>query len=115
MTHNEFVQGYRSGQLAAHVNKTMAMQLMNTTAVAKRYRAAHLFWSWVWFLSIPAAIACFIWTKWWIGIIVLVVGFMLPRAIKESAYQFVLEQALEDEQFFKLAIEAEALEVSPPA
>ena len=88
---------------------------MGTTAMAKRYRAAHLFWSWVWFLSVPAAIACMIWVRWWIGLIVLIIGFALPKAIKQSAAQFVIEQALDDEQFYNLAIESKVLMISERA
>lgn len=115
MTHEEFVQAYRTGKIAARVNRSLALQLMGTTAMAKRYRAAHLFWSWVWFLSVPAAIACMIWVRWWIGLIVLITGFALPKAIKQSAAQFVIEQALDDEQFYNLAIESKVLMISERA
>ena len=112
MTHAEFVERYRSGQLEAHVDKVMARKFVKTGVVAARYRAVHRFWAWLWLLSIPIAIACLVWGKWWIALIVLAVGLLLPLTVKQSAYAFVLERALENEQFFKAATEAKALLIS---
>ncbi len=63
MTHSEFVERYRSGQLEARVDKAMARKLVKTGVVATRYRASHRFWAWLWLLSIPFAIACLVWGK----------------------------------------------------
>jgi hypothetical protein len=115
MTHQEFVRAYRSGQVLTHVDRSLALRLMDSPLVAKRYRVAHLVWSWVWFLSFPIAIALMILVAFWLGLIMLVVGFMLPSAIKRSACQFVLEQALEDEAFFKRAVETDVLSISERA
>ena len=112
MSHAEFVEGYRSGQLEARVDKVMARKLVKTGVVAAKYRVLTQFWDWLWLLSIPFAIACLVWAKWWIALIVLVVGVLLPLAVKQSAYAFVLVRALEDEQFFKAATEAKALLIS---
>jgi hypothetical protein len=112
MTFEEFVAAYHSKQVAAHIDRSLALQLMEASAVAKRYRAAHLLWTWVWFLSIPAAIVLIIWVNWWVGLIVLLIGFALPRAIKQSATQFVLEQALEDKGFYELAVKSGALRIT---
>jgi len=109
MTHDEFIKAYKNQTIIVKVHKNMAMRLMDYPGIKKTNRAAHLFWTWVWFLSIPAAIACFIFFRWWVGLIVLLVGFALPRAIKDSATEFVIEQALEDERFYNLAVELKAL------
>lgn len=112
MTHEEFVKAYNEKRISVKVNRSLAIQLMQTTAPAKRYQYAHIFWTWIWVLSIPAAIICFIWVKWWVALIVLAVGLSLPKAIKEAACQNILEQALEDKEFYNLAIELKALVVS---
>jgi len=111
MMHGEFVKAYKSGQITVAVNRRLALRSMKSPYVAKRYKVAHLFWTWIWFLSIPAGIVIMILVKWWIGLIVLVAGFFLPRAIQESSTGFVLEQALEDEEFYQFAIDAGLLEV----
>jgi len=113
MTHAEFVEKYRSGQLDVRVNKARVGELVKTKSVAVRFHAAHRFWTWLWVLSIPFALACLVWGKWWIALIVLGVGFLLPRVVNRSAYYaFVLERALEDEQFFNDAAQTKALLIS---
>lgn len=113
MTHAEFVERYRSGQLDVRVNKVRVGELVKARSIAVRFRAAHRFWKWLWLLSIPFALACLVWGKWWIALIVLGAGFLLPRVVNRSAYYaFVLERSLEDERFFQDAVEAKALLIS---
>ncbi len=112
ITHSEFVEGYKSGKLQAHVDRSLALRLMDTTAVAKRYRAAHMFWSWIWLLSFPAAVVLFVWVKWWAGLLALLFVSILFKAVRESACQNVLEQALEDEDFYRYAVDLGALKIS---
>jgi hypothetical protein len=111
ITHEDFVKAYRSRQVAAAVDYRLSLRLMETKAVRKEYRAAHLFWTWVWFLSIPAAIGLAVWVTWWVGLLVFLIGCALPRAIRKSATAFVLEQALEDEGFYNSALECGALRI----
>jgi len=112
MQHPDFVDGYRAGRLAAHVDGSAALQLANSSVLPRRFQAAHILWTWAWILSFPAAIVCFIWVRWWVGAVVLVVGLSLPRAIKRSASQFVLEHALEDGAFYDEVVKAGVLRVS---
>lgn len=109
MTHIEFVEAWKSRQIAVMVDKQLAMQVMESTDMPGRFRAAHLFWSWIWLLSIPVAIVLGIFAQWWVGLIVLVLGFLLPRAIKHSAMEFVIEHAIEDEEFYDEAINSKLL------
>ena len=109
MTHAEFVQSYRNGQAAAHVDRSLALQVMDTNLPAKRFQTAHLLWTWAWFLSFPVAIVLMIWVRWWVGLVVFVVGLMMPRAIKASAASFILEQALEDKEFYDAVTEMKVL------
>ena len=81
----------------------------------RRYQAAHLLWTWIWFISLPAAVACFVWVRVWVGVIVLFVALVLPKAIKRSASQFVVDDALEDAEFFRKVVEAEILTWRPTA
>ena len=53
-----------------------------------------------------------IFVELWIGLVVIALGFFLPRAIKASSTEFVLEQALEDERFYQFATKAELLTIS---
>jgi len=113
MTHAEFVERYRSGQLDVRLDPARVGELVKTRDFPGRFHAAHRFWKWLWLLSIPVALACLVWGKWWIALIVLGVGFLLPRALNPSAYYaFILQRALENEEFFEAATAANALLIS---
>jgi len=110
MTHNDFTAAYRAGSIKVHVHRRLALQMMDTSIAPRRYRAAHLLWTWIWFLSFPAALGLFIWHTWWSGLALLLFAlFPLRAAVGESACQFVLETALEREDFYLAAIKARAL------
>ena len=108
MTYEEFLEGRRTGNVKISISPSLAMKLVDH--LPKRYQAAHIFWSWVWMLSIPAFIGVSIFWKWWAGILLLF--FLTPAistAVKKSAAQFVLEHAAEDEEFFTRLVERNLL------
>jgi hypothetical protein len=109
MTHSEFVKAWKSRQIEVMVDKQLAMRVMESADMPGRYRAAHLLWSWIWLLSIPVAIVLWIFVRWWVGIIMLAVGLLLPRAIKKSTQQFAIDRAIEDEEFYDKAISSKLL------
>jgi len=99
MTHQDFVEGYKKGTVRVEVDESDALKLMNTTFVHKPYQYATIFWSWAWILSIPIGVVLIIWVDTWIGIAVIVIGLILPKAIKRSSADNVLAQAIRDEEF----------------
>ena len=66
MTYEEFVEKNSQNKVSAGIDNTVALILIKQ--LPKRYRAAHLFWSWIWVLSIPAFICVAIFYKWWVGL-----------------------------------------------
>jgi len=111
MNHSEFLEKYRKGLARAHINESDALQILNADIMPKRYFYAHTFWSWVWLLSLIIGIPIAIWVNRWVGIVIFILGLVLPRAIKSSASGFVLEYALENEDFYNIVIESESLRV----
>jgi hypothetical protein len=112
MDHATFVEEYRSGTLSIHVDRSGALRIMQGNMLPKRYRAAHHFWTWIWMLSFPGFIAVAVFYKWWVGLILLI--FVTPtisRSITQSACEFVLEHALEDEGFFRLVSQNELISI----
>ncbi len=65
----------------------------------KQYQAAHVFWAWIWLLSIPGCLLLALW-KWWAALSVLILPEMIRKAVNRSAGQFVLEYAEENEEYF---------------
>lgn len=108
MKYDDFIKLKKEGKIYAVVNKSMVLKLVNL--LPKRYRFAHLFWSWIWMLSIPAFILVAIFYKWWVGLLLLfIVTPIISKSVKKSAAQFLLEYAEEDKKFFKLLLEHDAL------
>ena len=108
MTYEEFIQGRQAGTISAGIGTSTALRLMHHLPM--RYQAAHIFWSWVWLLSIPGFICVSIFWKWWVGLILLfILTPAIWRATKKSAAQFVLEHAEENRQFFDTLVEMDLL------
>jgi len=108
MTYEEFIQRRQAGTIHAGIHTSTALRLIDD--LPKRYQAAHLFWSWVWMLSIPGFICVSIFWKWWAGLLLL---FLVTPAIfgatKKSAARFVLEHAEESKEFFERLVEENIL------
>jgi hypothetical protein len=106
MTHSEFVEAWREGKLEVDVDRSRALQVANSRMLPKRYRAAHIFWSWVWMLSIPAAIAVMFLYKWWVGLLILIlVTPVISKSAKKSAMQFMIDYSLESPEFYQFALD----------
>lgn len=108
MKYSEYKALRAEGKVNAGIDNSTALRLIDY--LPKRYQYAHHFWSWIWILSIPAAILLSIFWKWWIGLIVVV--FVTPTiasSTKKSASQFVLEHAEENEEFFNRLVEKDLL------
>lgn len=105
MEHSEFVDSWNQGKLMVDVHRTKALRIANSKILPKRYWLAHLFWSWIWILTIPASIVVMFAYKWWVGLLILI--FVTPAissATKKSAMQFMIDYALENPDFYKLAV-----------
>jgi len=113
MDHREFVEQYTSGKLSVYINGSYALRVISAGYLPKRYYWAHTFWSWVWLLSIPIGIILLFFNIG-IGILVLFfISFLGGKAIKKSAVDFVLQHALEDEQFFNFVLKKKILIIKP--
>lgn len=105
MEHAEFVHAWKERTRSISVNRSKALRAVNSGLLPRRYQYAHIFWSWVWFLSYPAGIAIMIFLKWWVGIIFIVlVPWSISAAVKKSAMDFIVEHALENPSFYEFAV-----------
>lgn len=113
MEHSEFVQAWNQGQLDVDVNRTKALHIANSKMLPKRYQAAHIFWSWIWLLSIPAALAVMFLYKWWVGLLILVLVPILSNSIKKSAMQFMIDHSVENPEFYQYALSEDVIRIRP--
>lgn len=113
MTHEQFVEKWSRGEIEVQVDRSLALQIANSNLVPKRYRYAHIFWSWVWMLSMPGAIAVAIWGTWWVGLLLLfVLSPLLFKATRKAACQFVIDHAKESEDFYDFVREQGVLSIA---
>jgi len=102
MNHSKFVEKYHSGEIKVNINKFDAKQLLINDQMPKKYVNADVFWSWVWILALVGGLILFFIYSKLLGAIIFIIGLILPGRQKESAMQFVLEYALENEEFFEM-------------
>lgn len=113
MQHSEFVEGLRRGTVAVDVDRSKALQIANAwEKVPHRFRAAHVFWSCAWLLTIPAAFAVAFLYRWWAGaIVLLVITPALFAATKKSAAMHVVDYAVESSAFYSHAVENNVISI----
>lgn len=90
MTHQEFVEAYRQGQLQVQIDP----------ALAGKYISHKLLLPVVITPIIGLGCAMVLWKFYWIGAGLVLLGFILHRFIKASATNFVLTRALQDERTY---------------
>jgi len=96
------------------VDRSKAFSVAGSKLLPKHYQVAHRFWSWVWLLTVPAAIAVMFLYKWWVGLLALLfVTPTLSRATKRSAMQFMIDYALENPKFYRFAVDQGVIRARP--
>jgi len=111
-SHREFVDKYKKGQIEVYIHRTNPLRIISMGYVPKKYYWAHTFWSWIWFLLIPIGIILIFVKGLLFGVGTLIVCAMLGTAVKKSAQEFMLKQALENEAFYKFCIEDKVLVIN---
>ena len=101
MTHDEFVQAYRSGTVRVHVDRAAAARYLSERLLLPLFMLP--------ILGIGIALAL---TGWiWTGLSVIALATLMPPVIKRSAPHFIVTQAIADPQFYADVIETRVLEV----
>ena len=115
MQHDEFVEAYNRGIVEVDVDRKKALQIANAwEKVPHRFRAAHVFWSSAWLLTIPGAFVVAFLHSWWAGtLVLLVLTPALYAATKKSAALHVIEYAVESSVFYSYAVENSVISVRP--
>jgi hypothetical protein len=105
MEYAEFINSWNEGKLEIDVDRSKALQIANSKILPKRYQMAHIFWSWVWILSIPTAFAVMYFYTWWVGLLLLVLLTpALLSSTKKSAMQFMIDHSIENPEFYQFAV-----------
>jgi len=113
MTYQEFNKLRSERKISMGINHSIALKLVDL--LPKNYQYAHIFWSWIWVLSVPTFLLIAILYKWWVGLSLLIfITPLLFSSIKKSAAQFVIQHAEENQDFFEYLVKNELLLFKKP-
>jgi hypothetical protein len=105
MTHAEFVEAYREGEIKVEVDRHAAARFLSGRLLLPLFMLP--------ILGAGTALALAGWI--WSGLAIIAGATLAPIVIKRSAPHFVLTQALEDQRFFSDAVAAGALRMTESA
>ena len=105
MKHADFISGYRAGELSCDVSIYDVNKIALTGMLGTGYRAATNFFAAIWILCWIGFIPVGYFYGWAWGLAVLAIGWLLPKAIRKTNAEGLLERALEDEQFYVVMLE----------
>lgn len=99
--------------MQVHVERAKALQVIaDPGIVPESARKAHLLWTLLWVLSIPAALAVMFFYRWWAGaILLLTVTPALGSSTRRAARQLMVERALADSTFYEYAVDNGIIQV----
>ncbi|MGE4110462.1 MAG: hypothetical protein AB7E73_07140 [Burkholderiales bacterium] len=104
-THGEFVAAYRSGAISVNFDPRAAARFLSGRLLLPLFMLP--------VLGIGVALAL---TGWiWSGLTVIALGIIMPRLIKRGAPHFLLQQALDNEDFYRDVMRAGVMHVVPRA
>lgn len=101
MNHQEFVEAYRNGTLNMAMSQPIAAQYLSRRLLLPFFMLP--------ILGAGLALALIGWLI--TGIIVFVVGAMVPRLVKKNAVPILLYQALQDPQVYEDLRESGTMEI----
>ena len=101
MTHAEFVSTYREGRITVTFDPKRAAQLLSARLLLPVVTLP--------VLGLGVGLALMGWL--WAGLIVIALGFIVPRVIKRSAPHFLLTQMLEDAQQYDTICKANVMQL----
>ncbi len=111
LSHDDFCAKYKKGRVKVHVDKFMANKFVEQGLLPAGYRAARLFYAWIWILGMAGGAVIAFTYKWWVGLIVFIVATRLPEAIRMTAAQEVRDQILENEEFYTMAVKENLINI----
>lgn len=108
VSHKSFVRLYKANKLSVYIHRSNALRSISQNYLPRKYFWIHTIWSWAWFLTIPAGIIMLFFNLYW-GLAIFLLSFFLYKHVKRMAQRFVVEYALENEEFYKMMVEGAVL------
>ena len=110
MSHHEFARRYAAGALPLSVDRSLALRVINHSMLPRRYTVAHYVRSWGWLLTALALTAAAVHFRSWAALALLAaLTPAMHAAVRRAACREMIEHALEDEAFYRVAVECGVL------
>ncbi len=101
ISYQKFLERYKAGEIAVLVDKSKVGDFVLSEFADKHNKPAHLFWTWLGILLVfPTPIVLWFLFSWIHALGSFVLGLMINSAARKSASQFVLQNMLENEDFW---------------
>lgn len=105
MEHAHFIQAWKAGKVRVEVHRTKAFHMAGSRPLPHHLALAYTFWCGALVLSLPVAISIGALYSGWVGaLILLLVTPALALAANRSATKLMLDLALENPDFYHLAV-----------
>ncbi len=104
ITHQEFIDGYKSGKISVYIEKDKAGGFVLSPQADKHNKPAYLFWSWGGIFVAYVLTFILLFVNWRFSIISFIVGLLIVSANRKSGAQCVLQNMLDDEDFWMYVI-----------
>lgn len=101
INYQQFLEGYKTGEITVLVNNSKAGDFVMSKFGDKHNKPAHTFFTWLGIIvMIPLPIILLIFQGWIFALGSFVLGLMINSATRKSASQFVLQNMIENEDFW---------------
>ncbi|MFH1182742.1 MAG: hypothetical protein V1690_00575 [Candidatus Moraniibacteriota bacterium] len=101
INYQQFLEGYKTGEVTVSVNKSKAGDFVMSKFGDNYNKPAHIFFTWLGIIMIvPLPIILLIFHSWILALGSFVLGLMINSAARKSASQFVLQNMIENEEFW---------------
>lgn len=100
ITHRDFIDGYKKGELLVYINKNKAGDFVLSEFSKKENKLAHNFWTLLGIILLIPVTIIFLFINWRYAVISFIAGWIVNSAARKSATDFVLENMIGNEDFW---------------
>jgi len=104
ITFDEYVKGYKSGNILIYINENRAGDFVMSEFGDKHNKPAHVFWSWAGIILTTIIPIVFLFINWKYSVVSFILGLVVASASRKSAVQFCIQNMLESEDFWNYIV-----------
>ncbi len=114
ITHEEFAREYKAGNILVYVDPIKAGDFVLSDFAKPENKPAHLFWTWAGIILIVPLPIVLLFIKWPLAPLSFILGIVVHQAARKSAGQFVIQNMVENEDFWDYILMHKGAEMKDP-